>query len=66
MYVVLRVVVSPQTKFNRLLNEMRKCDEGKFVLGSSEIQDTLTNKCGLYFGLNLQISGIYEKLKTTS
>ena len=58
---------STQTKFNKLLSELRKRDEDQFGPANSEIDELIANKCGMHLGVNLrkaQISGIHEHERT--
>ena len=56
-----------QTKFNRLLQELRKRDENQFGPENSELKEIVTNKCGMHLGVNLrkaQNSGIQDYERT--
>ena len=56
-----------QTKFNRLLQELRNRDENQFGPENSELKEIVTNKCGMHLGVNLrkaQNSGIQDYERT--
>ena len=59
-----------QTKFNKLLEELRARDEQQFESANSSFKEVIVNKCGMHLGVNLrtaQNAGIqeYDKSKCT-
>ena len=60
---------STQTKFNRLLQELRERDQNKFGPANESLKELVVNKCGMHLGVNLrkaQNAGILEHDKNTT
>ena len=43
-----------QTKFNKLLEELRARDEQQFGSANSSFKEAIVNKCGMHLGVNLR------------